>query len=120
MLTARSWYVRLIPVLLRQGFPMRSVPMICLLAASACAEPVPSAVQVNEGALPKQRISPGTCGAADYAALVGQNVAAFTALAHQGPARIIRPGQPVTMDYNPERLNVLLDGDDRIVGLSCG
>jgi hypothetical protein len=32
----------------------------------------------------------------------------------------MRPGQPVSLDYNPLRLNVLLDADDRIVGVSCG
>jgi hypothetical protein len=57
---------------------------------------------------------------AEFASLIGQPVSRFSAEARQGPARVIRPGRPVTMDYNPLRLNVLLDADDRIVGLSCG
>jgi len=34
--------------------------------------------------------------------------------------RLIRPGQAVTMDYRPDRLNVELDASDSIVKLSCG
>lgn len=34
--------------------------------------------------------------------------------------RVIRPGQAVTMDYRPDRLNVELDETDRISRISCG
>lgn len=34
--------------------------------------------------------------------------------------RVIRPGQAVTMDYRPDRLNVELDATDRISRISCG
>ena len=93
---------------------MRSAPLFCLIALSACAEPVPGQVT------PVPPAAEDTCGAAGLAALIGQPVSQFSAQTRQGPARVIRPGQPVTMDYNPLRLNVLLDADDRIVGVSCG
>jgi len=93
---------------------MRSAPLFCLIALSACAEPVPGPVN------PVPPAAEDTCGAAGLASLIGQPVSQFNRQARQGPARVIRPGQPVTMDYNPLRLNVLLDADDRIVGLSCG
>ena len=39
-----------------------------------------------------------------------------------GPQRIrvIRPGQPVTMDHVPVRLNVLVDEDGIVQSLRCG
>jgi hypothetical protein len=34
--------------------------------------------------------------------------------------RVTQPNQPVTMDYNPQRLNIDIDEDDTIIRLSCG
>ena len=34
--------------------------------------------------------------------------------------RVIEPGQPVTMDYSPERLNINVNERGAIVGLKCG
>ena len=34
--------------------------------------------------------------------------------------RVIRPGQPVTMDYRGDRVNIKLNERDAIVGISCG
>lgn len=93
---------------------MRSARLFCLIALSACTEPVPGPVN------PVPPAAKDTCGAAGLASLIGQPVSRFSTQTRQGPARVIRPGQPVTMDYNPLRLNVLLDADDRIVGVSCG
>jgi hypothetical protein len=88
--------------------------LFCLIALSACAEPTPGPVT------PVPSAAEDSCGAAGLASLIGQPVARFNAQARKGPARVIRPGQPITMDYNPLRLNVLLDADDRIVGARCG
>jgi hypothetical protein len=97
---------------------MRATPLFCLIALSACAGPAPG--QTGGAVNPVPPAAEDTCGAAKFASLIGQPVSRFSAEARQGPARVIRPGQPVTMDYGPLRLNVLLDADDRIVGLSCG
>lgn len=34
--------------------------------------------------------------------------------------RAISPGQAVTMDYRPDRLNVEMDDTDKITRISCG
>lgn len=34
--------------------------------------------------------------------------------------RVTQPNQPVTMDYNPQRLNIDIDDADSIIRLSCG
>lgn len=97
---------------------MRATPLFCLIALSACAEPAPPLAGGAANPVPPAAEDP--CGAANLASLIGEPVSRFSTQARQGPARVIRPGQPVTMDYNPLRLNVLLDAEDRIVGLSCG
>ena len=97
---------------------MRAEALLCLMALSACADPVPlRAGNLDPSSPPAAREA---CGAAGPSALIGQPVSQFSAQTRQGPARVIRPGQPVSLDYNPLRLNVLLDADDRIVGVSCG
>lgn len=61
------------------------------------------------------------CGAAGLQYLVGQDEAALAAITFAAErVRVIRPGQPVTMDYSPERLNIELDAAGRIQRLSCG
>jgi hypothetical protein len=39
---------------------------------------------------------------------------------HSSDVRVIEPGQPVTMDYNPERLNIDVNERGAIIGLKCG
>ena len=34
--------------------------------------------------------------------------------------RVLRPGEVVTMEYNPQRLNVLIDGKETITAIRCG
>jgi len=97
---------------------MRATPLFCVIALSACAEPAPPLP--GDAANPVPPAAEDPCGAAEFAVLIGEPVSRFNTQAWKGPARVIRPGQPVTMDYNPLRLNILLDADDRIVGLRCG
>lgn len=35
-------------------------------------------------------------------------------------ARYLRPGQPVTLEFNASRLNLGLDDRDRVNSISCG
>lgn len=95
---------------------MRVVLMFLLLTVSACAEPGPP--QSRDEGMPSAAAD--TCGAAAFAVLIGQDAAMFPVHKQKGPTRIMRPGQPVTMDFIPDRLNVLLDAADRIVGFRCG
>jgi hypothetical protein len=34
--------------------------------------------------------------------------------------RVVRPGEAVTLDYRPDRLNVRRDDDDVIAEIACG
>ncbi len=63
---------------------------------------------------------PDACGASSLQDLVGQNTAVLQTMKFEGPFRLIRPGEAVTMDYNPERLNFDLDDADVISTVRCG
>ena len=60
-----------------------------------------------------------SCGAGDYAGLIGKNLAAVTLPADLG-ARVIGPDTAVTQDYRPDRLNIHTDDDGTITELTCG
>jgi hypothetical protein len=60
------------------------------------------------------------CGAGELQHFVGQSLAAFDAKLVKAPLRVIYPDSPVTMDYNPERLNVMVSKFGVIESLTCG
>lgn len=41
-------------------------------------------------------------------------------IARPNPVRWIAPGQAVTLDFSPRRLNVILDEDGHIAAMRCG
>lgn len=67
----------------------------------------------------------GSCVAEDANRAIGQaasdaNVERATLDAGAKAARVIRPGQAITEDFSPDRLNIHLDERERIVRLNCG
>lgn len=63
---------------------------------------------------------PARCDAAAYQSLVGQPEAAIDRNRLPQSFRIICHDCQVTMDYNPNRLNVQLDPQNRVASVSCG
>lgn len=64
---------------------------------------------------------PDQCGAVDLQNLVGRPVSDFEALQWtKHPARIVRPGEMVTLEYSASRLTIWTDEGDNISRLSCG
>lgn len=59
------------------------------------------------------------CKASDYASLIGTNAAAVS-LSADLPHRIYKLGDPVTLDFRPDRLNIVTDADGVIVEVKCG
>jgi len=45
---------------------------------------------------------------------------AIESAAGHAPVRWIAPGQPVTLDFNPARLNIILDERNEIAAMRCG
>lgn len=60
-----------------------------------------------------------TCGMSGYSGLVGTNVAAVTLPADK-VVRVLKEGQPATMDFLEDRLNIETDDDGIILRLYCG
>lgn len=89
---------------------IRLLVLSALLVTAAACQPV-------EAPAPG---TPDTCAAAGIQHLVGQDVSALAAVLLPEPVRIIRPDEAVTMDFNPARTNIRLDGNERIVEITCG
>ncbi|PWK61525.1 I78 family peptidase inhibitor [Roseicyclus mahoneyensis] len=81
-------------------------PMIALALAL-----LPACVQAQ---------SDDACGAAGFQGLIGQTGQIARLLELAQPARVIGPGDMVTMDYRPDRINFEIDDHDRIAVVRCG
>ncbi len=76
-------------------------------AIAACTPP--------ESADPAQ-----TCPAPLMQDLIGEPLAAISVDDLHEPHRIIGPDMAVTMDWNPDRLNIEHDADEIITRIHCG
>ncbi len=103
---------------------MRLAAGALLMATSACMTPAPAGA--GEEQVPVHGSTPGhSCDAGKAQGLVGQAASGglgSRALQLSGARTIrwIKPGQAVTMDYREDRLNVELDGKDRVTRVRCG
>lgn len=75
------------------------------------------------GAMPGA--APATCDAAAAQFAVGQSFGPtlerdVRARSGASIVRWLNPGQAVTMEFNPARLNLTLDGRSRITKVACG
>ena len=60
------------------------------------------------------------CGASSYTSYVGGDWSVLEDLySSTDNWRVIRPGQAVTTDYIPDRMNITLDGSDVITRIYC-
>ena len=91
--------------------------LIPILLVAACG---PGGESFDEAPPRLEEAGPDSCGLADNEALIGQPVSAFDEAAWEKPVRIIAPGGIVTMEYNPQRLNIDLDNRGQIVRFWCG
>lgn len=89
---------------------MRTPLLITALLAGCSTAPAPQKPGTPAG--------PDTCNASAYQSLIGQD--AVVDLSLPEPKRTYRLGDPVTLDFNPKRLNVKLDETDTIVAIDCG
>lgn len=99
-------------------------PVIASLLLVGCAGV--SSPPPHESAPPPPRVEArGECGAAQVQDRVGREYsealgAAIRAESGAAAMRVIRPGEAVTLDYRPDRLNVRLDENDVISEIGCG
>lgn len=81
----------------------------------------PAADQPPAGNRTGVQPAPDTCGASRYANLLGRPYTEAPAPGSITPYRLIGTNDPVTMDYNEQRLNIIYDRENggRIVGIRC-
>ena len=102
---------------------MRGAALLAVvLTLSACAGPAGPCNIEDADPLPP---ASDECGAAPLAHYAGAEAtehvrAAIADVAGQRSVRYIGPGDAVTQDFRPDRLNVELDDQGRIVRLRCG
>ena len=99
----------------------RILPLSALLAGALLAGCASSPQQDSAGAAEGD----GRCNAEPVQHLLEERITtdlAERARIESGAAQLrdTHPNQPVTMDYNPQRLNIDIDDDDIIIRLSCG
>lgn len=90
---------------------MRRIIVLIFLAGCAARGSVPPTSQPR---------LPDTCGAETYRDLVGQDATALEKVLIMRMVRVIRPGDLVTQDFRPERINFTIDPSEVIADISCG
>lgn len=83
-----------------------------VVLAAACVPIVPGPVPGPD--------PDASCRASEMQYLVGQPEFVLAAMTFPAPTRIIEPGMVVTMDYQPNRLNIWIGENGRIERVTCG
>ena len=99
---------------------MRKLAMIATLSMASCSTMPPPAEPPVRGETPGY-----TCNAEGLERFVGQQATAeagaeILRLSGARTLRWIPEGSAVTMDYRVDRVNVRLDGQNRIESVDCG
>lgn len=101
----------------------RLFPVIAVAALlGACAAPQrPAPVDVRSNIPPRGgRCDAGPAHSAMGKTSTARNVEAARVASGALMARTIAPGQMVTKEFDAERLNLLVDGSGKIIGVNCG
>lgn len=90
-----------------------SLSLLALLTACS-SQPTPPATEVS-----------GDCSTEHVQGVLGQHASAerieqLQQQTHAKTLRVLAPGDAVTLDYNPQRLNIDIDESEVIIRLSCG
>ncbi|MBC5784199.1 starvation-inducible protein [Ramlibacter sp. USB13] len=92
----------------------------CALLLAACAQQPPAAPPASP---PPPPASACNADAAQYAVGRPQTAPLVEEIRQRTGAhiaRILRPNQVVTMEFNAERVNVVVDAENRITAVRCG
>jgi Peptidase inhibitor I78 family len=94
----------------------RAACLVLALAAAACAT-APADIPDTGPALPP--LGEDTCGARRHADLIGKPASSPGVPPESRMVRHLHPESIATMDLRQDRLNVMIDRDDRIYALRC-
>lgn len=96
-------------------------------AGSSMGEDSPAGEGVTAEEIPHSDVPPPsrevfTDAACDYEAWVGKSAGDAEAAAKDSgrPYRVLKPDSMMTMDHNPERINIVHDDDGKVTRVWCG
>ncbi|CAM3725179.1 I78 family peptidase inhibitor [Bordetella tumulicola] len=105
-------------------------PIILAAILTACASPGTQQAPADTttsggGSMSSGSTQPGTCDAQAVQNLVGQQYTESLDSDIQSGAganqiRVLKPGQVMTMEYNPARVNVIIEDNGAISAIRCG
>ncbi|MBH1974091.1 MAG: hypothetical protein I8H94_03340 [Rhodobacteraceae bacterium] len=84
------------------------LPLVLAACVAATPAPAPGPVDLS------------SCSSDAVQSLIGSNIASVDTRPLAKTVRIIPPNTAVTMDYNPQRLNIETDARGVIVRMTCG
>ena len=92
------------------------------MIAVGCLGLLAACVPQQDEPLPNFPVVPAedTCRAEPLQDLVGQDRAVLSGMRFAQVLRVYEEGQPVTMDLNPERLNIQYSKRSKIQSVTCG
>jgi hypothetical protein len=111
-----------------EGMIRKLVSVAAVLALSACAAtppaspsaPPPKVIETPTVPVPPPP-APDSCHSQDFQYLVGKNRSAIPVPTDPSRRRVACTTCPVTMDYNPERLNIFFDSETGVIKeVKCG
>ncbi|MGE0739698.1 MAG: I78 family peptidase inhibitor [Hyphomonadaceae bacterium] len=98
---------------------MRAIVSAALLAlalsADGHAEPAPAALRRSDPFV----VSGDACGASRYAHLLGREFVTLHQASLPAQTRIVNAHMVSTLEYRPERLNLILGGEGRVIVIGC-
>ncbi|MBO1110543.1 I78 family peptidase inhibitor [Bordetella petrii] len=103
------------------------IPVFLVAGLTACATSGTQRASSDAPAAgaPSGGVPSAACDAQPVQGLIGKKYSESVAgdarsRSQSAQLRVMRPGQVMTMEYNPARLNIILDGGDVITALRCG
>ena len=90
-------------------FTKLALAALPLVALTACVQPEPATPAPDADA----------CNASSLTGLVGQPSTVLKTMLLPARSRVINPGEPVTMDFRPDRMNIEIGTDGRIAKIGC-
>ena len=103
--------------------PLAGAGLLVIAACASVSEPPmaedPPIIDRTGGVATGEADVP-QCAAEAYQVLVGQPIGEIDTDSLPVPLRIYGPDQMITMDYRPDRMNIVLDADDIVVEVRCG
>ncbi|MBU2943401.1 I78 family peptidase inhibitor [Shimia thalassica] len=90
---------------------MKRFIFVPLIGLTACLETGENTVEMKGSE---------TCDPAAFEFLIGQQEESMPGILTPDELRVLKPNSVMTMDHNPERLNVFLDDGGTINKVTCG